>query len=99
MKLSTPSRTFGPTAVLLKERVQQSCVLATQLEKSGEYEAAIDALGEFWLREQSQAPPTDLDQETLGELLLRNGTLRGWLGSAHQSTEAQEIAKNLITQS
>ena len=33
----------------LAERAQLSCRIAKQLEKAGEYEAAYDALSEFWL--------------------------------------------------
>jgi CheY-like chemotaxis protein/tetratricopeptide (TPR) repeat protein len=84
----------------LTERAELSCRLAKQLEKAGEYEAASEALSEFW--PDRNRPPTldDLDDEsTKAALLLRIGALAGWLGGAHQSDGSQETAKNLITQS
>lgn len=83
----------------LVERAQLCCNLAKQLEKAGEYEAACEALNEFW-HERDGSPKLDgLDQPTKAEVLLRVGALAGRLGSAHQAAGSQETAKNLITQS
>ncbi len=79
-------------------RAQHCCALAKNLEKAGEYEAACEALVEFWPEYQGQPTLEGLDQLTTAEVLLRVGALAGWLGSAHQD-ERQETAKNLITQS
>lgn len=81
----------------LPERAHLSCRVAKQLEKAGEYEAACEALSEFW-HERSELPKLDgLDEPTKAELLLRVGALAGWQGSADQSEGRQEIAKDLIT--
>ncbi len=83
----------------LVERAEISCLLAKQLEKAGEYEAAYDALGEFW-PERNWPPKVDgLDDLTTAQVLLRVGALTAWLGSADQTSGSQEAAKNLITQS
>lgn len=85
--------------VTLQERAALSCRLVKQLEKAGEYEAACEALSEFW-PERAGLPKLDgLDAPTKAEILLRVGALAGWLGSAHQAAGTQETAKNLITQS
>jgi len=82
----------------LSERVEHSCRLAKQLEKAGEYEAAREALSEFW-PEQGGPPKLDgLDEPTKAEVLLRVGALAGWQGSADQTEGSQETAKDLITQ-
>ena len=82
-----------------EERAQLRCRLAKQLEEVGKYEAARDALSELW--SGIGAPPNleELTEQTKGEVLLRIGSLTGWLGSTKQIEGAQEIAKNLITQS
>jgi CheY-like chemotaxis protein/tetratricopeptide (TPR) repeat protein len=81
------------------ERAKLCCRLAKQLEKAGEYEAACEALSEFW-PERSRSPRVDgLDKATKAEVLLRVGMLTGWLGSTTQSSGTQEAAKNLITRS
>ena len=81
------------------EQAQDCCALAKQLEKAGEYEAACEALGEFWPEREGLPRLEGLDQQTTAEVLLRVGALAGWLGSAHQAEGSQETAKNLITQS
>src|SRR6266404_5738930 len=99
MNLGTPLTVTQETSGLTRtERAQHWCRFAKQLEKAGEYEAACEALSEFW--PEREGPPTleGLDQQTRAEVLLRVGALAGWLGSA-QHAEGQETAKNLITQS
>jgi CheY-like chemotaxis protein len=83
----------------LAERAEFSCRLAKQLEKAGKYEAAYEALTEFW-PDRNGPPKLDaLDELTKAGVLLRAGALAGWLGSAHQADGSQETAKDLITQS
>jgi tetratricopeptide (TPR) repeat protein len=75
------------------------CQLAKQLERAGEYETACEALSEYWPDREGPVSLDDLDLETGAELLLRAGTLTGWVGSASQAGGAQERAKNLISRS
>ncbi len=80
-------------------RAELCCQVAQELENVGDYEGAREALAEFW-RETNERPDVEgLDRSTAAEVLLRAGTLTGWLGSCHQTAEAQERAKNLITES
>src|SRR5438034_6293652 len=81
------------------ERARRCCDLAKQLEKAGEYEAACEALNEFWPDRNGPLNLNDLDKAARAEMLLRIGTLSGWLGSTDQAAGSQETAKNLITQS
>ena len=83
----------------LGERAQLSCSIAKQLEKAGEYEAAREALGEFWPQPNGQPKLEGLDEPMKAEVLLRVGALAGWLGGANQIEGSQENAKDLITQS
>lgn len=82
----------------LAERAQLSCRIAKQLEKAGEYEAAYDALSEFWPDRYSQPKLDGLDELSKAEILLRVGSLEGFQGSSEQ-TSGQETAKDLITKS
>jgi CheY-like chemotaxis protein len=81
------------------ERASLCCRLAKQLEKAGEYEAACEALSEFWPERDRPLKLDGLEDQIKAEVLLRVGALAGWLGSAHQTGGTQETAKNLITQS
>jgi CheY-like chemotaxis protein/Tfp pilus assembly protein PilF len=83
----------------LTQRAELSCQLSKQFEKAGEYEAAREALSEFWPERDGLAKLDGLDEPMKAEVTLRLGALAGWLGSAHQAVGGQETAKNLITQS
>jgi CheY-like chemotaxis protein len=81
------------------QRAQARCQLAIQFETEGDYEAAREAMAEL-LQEIGKRPLLEgLDEETTGAVLLRAGVITGWRGSARQISGAQEIAKDLITQS
>jgi len=81
------------------ERAQLRCRLAKQLEEVGKYESAQEAMGELWINFNDPPNLENLDQRTAAEVLLRVGTLTGWLGTTKQIDGAQETAKDLITQS
>ena len=81
------------------ERATHCCDLAKQLEKAGEYEAAREALREFWPERDGPPVLDQLDEATKAEVVLRVGALSGWLGSADQAARSQETAKDLVTKS
>jgi CheY-like chemotaxis protein/Tfp pilus assembly protein PilF len=81
------------------ERVALRCQFARRFEESGNYKAAREALGDLWPSVSVRPDLSDLDETTAAEVLLRVGVLRGWLGSVNQVSGAQELAKNLISES
>src|SRR6266446_3910492 len=81
------------------ERARRCCDLAKQLERVGEYEAACEALNEFWPERDDPPQLNDLDEATKAVVLLRVGSLSGWLVSTDQGAGSQETAKDLITRS
>jgi tetratricopeptide (TPR) repeat protein len=81
------------------ERVLLRCRLAKELEESGDYESARELLDPLWPSVGERPDIGDLDAETGAELLLRCGTLTGWLGNLKQISGAQEKAKDLIGES
>ncbi|HTG91826.1 MAG TPA: helix-turn-helix domain-containing protein [Pyrinomonadaceae bacterium] len=81
------------------DTILSRCEAAKELEEAGEFQAAREALGDLW-RGLGVRPATDNSPtEIKAELLLRTGTLTGWLGSANQISGAQESAKDLISES
>src|SRR4249919_468064 len=82
-----------------QEQVNRSCELARHFEKLGEYEAACEAIFEFWPNRDAELRLDGVDDETSAQALLRAGSLAGRVGSADQTEGSQEAAKNLITQS
>lgn len=81
------------------QRAELRCQLARELENTGDYEAARQALSEFWQRIGEHPRLDKLEIVTQGEVLLLAGVLTGWIGSKNQMTGAQEAAKNLISES
>ncbi len=81
------------------ERARLRCQLAKELEEAGNYEAAHGAMGDLWQGVGERPHLDGFDQHTAAEVLLRAGVLSGWIGSAKQTTDAQETAKNLISES
>ena len=75
------------------------CELAKNLEEAGEFESACETLRPFWQGLLRRPETTGLADEAKAELLLRAGTLTGFLGSAKQVAGAQEAAKDLISES
>jgi tetratricopeptide (TPR) repeat protein len=81
------------------ERARLRCMLAKELEEAGNYEAARGAMGELWQHVGERPLLDGLDERTAAEVLMRAGALTGWIGSAKQIVGAQEIAKDLISES
>jgi len=81
------------------ENVIPLCELAKGFEEAGEFDQAVEILQPFWTKFGERPETAGLSEEASAELLLRSGTLTGWLGSAKQLAGAQELAKDLISES
>ena len=81
------------------ENVSPLCELAKVLEEAGEFEQAVDTLRPFWTKLGDRPAIAGLAPAEQAELLLRTGTLTGWLGSSKQLEGSQELAKDLISES
>lgn len=86
-------------SVTRNELARVFCAQAKTLEEAGKFEDARLALGELWQRIGDRPKLDGLDEPTRGEVLLRVGALSGWIGSTRQIPGAQEIAKDLISES
>lgn len=80
-------------------RAELRCELAKEFEDKGEYEEARGILSELWQRIGERPKVEGLQPSATAEVLLRVGVLTGVIGSKNQITEAQEAAKNLISES
>jgi len=75
------------------------CKTALEQKDRGDYLGAQKAMRPYWSR-MGEAPNTQgLEPSVAAEVLLCVGILTGWIGSKNQVSDAQETAKNLITQS
>jgi tetratricopeptide (TPR) repeat protein len=92
----SPRKTVVSTAT--EGLILQLCQRAKALEEVAEYEAARQAMHPYWSRIGEPANLDGLSELEAAHVLLRAGTLSGWIGSAQQIPGAQEIAKDLISQ-
>lgn len=75
------------------------CEMASALIDRGDYEDARRALSPLWTSIGERPQLEGLHNSVIAEVLLCVGILTGWLGSKNDVTDAQELAKNLITES
>src|SRR5829696_1301499 len=87
------------TDFAVADNVIPLCELAKGIEEAGEFEKAQETLFPLWEGLLHRPKTNELSNEAKAELLLRTGSLTGWLGSAKQVAGAQEAAKDLISES
>src|ERR1051325_3480101 len=75
------------------------CRVAADLLDAGRYEAARDSLGELWSGIGLRPNVEGLGARASAEVLLLAGVLSGRLGASRQRRDAQEAAKDLISES
>lgn len=82
-----------------KEEVFHRCQKALELKDAGNYYGAQEAMRPLWKGVGERPDTKNLDPSVAAELLLCTGVLTCWIGSKNQNKEAQETAKNLISES
>jgi len=87
------------TEISVADNIIPLCELAKNLAEAGEFESACKTLRPFWSGLLHRPETEGLAEDAKAELLLRSGTLTGWLGSSKQIAGAQEAAKDLISES
>ena len=76
------------------------CQTALELRDRSEYDAARDVMAPFWNGVIGSRPHIKgLHDTVVPELLLTTGVLTGWLGSRFEIKEADDYARDLITES
>lgn len=83
----------------LDERALRRCRAAQELEDKGNFEAARLVLKDYFERVGSLPLTEGLGEFARAEVLLRSGTLSGWIGSDKGIDGAQEFAQSLISES
>ena len=83
------------------QTARQPALLAKELfklERQGRFEEALSALDDVWPNIAELPQIADLRDHDAAEILLRCGSLMGFLGQNKQISNAQEISKNLLTE-
>jgi len=80
-------------------QAREACEKAWEFERAGDYEGARSALGQLWPGIGNRPAIAQFPVDTQAEVLLRVGSLAGWLGSSGQIPGAQEFARDRLTES
>ncbi len=75
------------------------CKTALEQKDRGDYAGAQETMRPLWKRVGERPKTTGLDPSAAAEVWLCVGILTSWIGSKNQIRDAQELAKNLITES
>jgi tetratricopeptide (TPR) repeat protein len=81
------------------EEVFVRCHKALALKDAGNYYGAQEVMRPLWKSVGARPETQGLHPSVAAELLLCVGVLTCWIGSKNQNKEAQETAKNLISES
>ena len=75
------------------------CKTALEQKDRGDYAGAQETMRPLWKRVGERPNTTGLAPSVAAEVFFCVGILTSWIGSKNQFRDAQEIAKNLLTQS
>lgn len=81
------------------EEASLRCQTALELRDRGDYDGARDAMAQLWAGIGSRPKTEGLHSSVVPEVLLCAGVLTGWLGSRNEVKEADDYARDLITES
>lgn len=97
MKIASPK--LNTAHLTANDEALRRCQYALEQKDKGDYEGAQELMGRLWRGVGERPNIEGLHPSIAAEVLLCVGILTGWIGSKNQIKDAQEIAKNLITES
>lgn len=81
------------------EEALQKCQTALELKDRGNYDGSLDAMRPIWRKVGDRPAVDELHPSVAAQVQLCVGILTCWIGSRTQRKDAQEIARNLVTES
>ncbi len=75
------------------------CQTALELKDRGDYEGAQEVMRPLWKRVGERPDTAGVHPSVVAEVLLCVGILTGWIGSKNEIREANEWARDLLTES
>jgi len=97
MKITSPR--INTAHLTANEEALRRCEVGLALKDRGDYDGAQKVLRPLWRRAGERPETNGLHPSVAAEVLLSVGILTGWSGSRSELKGAQELAKNLITES
>jgi tetratricopeptide (TPR) repeat protein len=80
----------------ISEEIKELVENAKSLECIGRYEEAAEVLSVYWKNRNEYPDVSELNKAEQAEILLRCGSLAGYIGSCKQKKDAQKLAQDLI---
>ena len=81
------------------EEALSRCEIALEQRDNETPQAALEIMRPLWRGVGTKPDTNGLQPETAADVFFCTGTLTGWIGSRQQIKDAQESARNLITES
>jgi len=97
--MKTASPKLEISHLTANEIAVRKCESALILKDRGDVDGAQKAMRPLWERVGESPKTSGLEPSITAEVLLCAGILTGWIGSRRELRDAQEAAKNLITES
>jgi tetratricopeptide (TPR) repeat protein len=82
----------------ISDEVKEVTLKAKEYESVGRYDEAAKCLSQYWKKTNERPDVSQLNKAEQAEILLRCGSLAGYIGSCRQKKDAQELAQTLITE-
>jgi tetratricopeptide (TPR) repeat protein len=97
--MRTTSSKLDTSHLTANEEAHLRCRTALELKEKGDYEGAREAMAPLWNGIGRWPNTKGLHYTIVPEVLLCAGILTGWLGSRSEVKEADDYARDLITES
>src|SRR6266699_1995334 len=96
MKISSPK--VHTSQLSANDEALLKCQTALDLRDKSDYQGVRDAMHPLWRRVGHRPEIEALEAPVAAEVLLCVGILTSWIGSMKGIEDAQEVAKNLISE-
>src|SRR6266478_3161687 len=93
------SRKLNTAHLSANDEALVRCRAALALKDKGDYKGAKEMMGRLWKRVGDRPETKTLHPSVAAEVLLCAGVVTRWIGSKEGIKEAQEVAKNFISES
>ena len=97
MKLASPR--LDASHLSRDEEALSRCEIALEQRDNETPQGALEIMRPLWRGVGTRPETQRLEPETVAYVFFCTGTLTGWIGARHQIKDAQETARNLITES
>lgn len=97
--MRTTSPKLDTSHLSANQEADLRCRTALELKESGEYDATLEAMFPLWKGVGSRPNTKGLHEAIAAEVLLTTGILTRWLGNRNEIKEADDYARDLITES